>query len=504
MRAARHDGTSPRRLAILRRMAQTETAEITLVGGGLGGALLATHLGRDGRRVDLYERRPDPLSGAYVAGRSINLAISVRGLHALQEVGLADEVLRHAVPMRGRMIHALGGGLRFQPYDKNPDLCINSISRAMLNNLTLAAARRLPNVRVFFDQRCTEVELDGPTATFQHVETGQTRRVEAPVLIGVDGAYSVVRQAMQRRERCDYQQAYLAHGYKELCIPAGPDGQPRMEPNALHIWPRRSFMMIALPNHDGSFTCTLFYPHEGPRSFAQLRTDDDVRRFFEETFPDAVPLMPSLLEDFRANPVGAMVTVRTAPWHVGGKVALVGDACHAVVPFYGQGANAAFEDCAVLAECVRAANNNWEAAFATYYRRRKENTDALADLALANFIEMRDKSGTTLFQWYKTIDRALHRALPRFYTPLYTLVSFSRTPYATARARGRRQDGFLLIGLMAAMFVLLVAALGWVGRASLSEAVLAALILVLPALAAAARYRRQDQAQLREIGVLQN
>jgi kynurenine 3-monooxygenase len=253
----------------------------------------------------------------------------------------------------------------------------------------------------------------------------------------------------QKLERFQYDESYLAHGYKELTIPPAPDGSWRMEKNALHIWPRKSFMMIALPNPDGSFTCTLFWEFEGPRSFASTKTDDDVRRFFNEEFPDAVPLMPSLLEDFKNNPTGSLVTIRCAPWFYKNKVALVGDAAHAVVPFYGQGMNAAFEDCVVLDECLAESPDDRERAFARYFVRRKENADALAGLAVQNFIEMRDKTASRTFRLKKKLDHLLEAAMPGTYLPLYTMVTFTRIPYAKAARRARNQDRLMHLGLVA-------------------------------------------------------
>ena len=249
-------------------------------------------------------------------------------------------------------------------------------------------------------------------------------------------------------DKFEYDESYLAHGYKELTIPPGRVGSWRMEKEALHIWPRKSFMMIALPNPDGSFTCTLFWEFEGPRSFATTKTDDDVRRFFEEEFPDAVPLMPNLLADFKNNPTGSLVTIRCAPWFYKDKVALVGDAAHAVVPFYGQGMNAAFEDCVVLDECLAGFPDDRQRAFAEYFQRRKVNADALADLALENFIEMRDKTASRAFRAKKKLDHFLEAALPGVYLPLYTMVTFTRIPYAQAARRARLQDRIVYAGLI--------------------------------------------------------
>ena len=422
-------------------------AKFVLIGSGLAGGLLAAYLGRRGYAVDLYERRADPREGNIVGGRSINLAISTRGIHALEQIGLADEALRHAIPMRGRMIHDRTGQLHFSPYDVDPKKCINSIGRAALNTTVIEAAQRYSNVRVHFNHKCTGVDIDSAIAHLETANAAVTARGDA--VIGVDGAFSAVRKSMQDAvAKFQYDEIYLAHGYKELTIPPGSDGSWRMEKNALHIWPRRSFMMIALPNPDGSFTCTLFWEFEGPRSFATTKTDDDVRRFFEEEFPDAVTLMPNLLDDFRNNPTGSLVTIRCAPWFYRDKTCLVGDAAHAVVPFYGQGMNAAFEDCSVLDECLEQFPENRERAFAEYFRRRKENADALAALAIGNFIEMRDKTASKTFRAKKKLDHSLEAALPGIYLPLYTMVTFTLIPYAQAARRAKRQDRVIYTTLL--------------------------------------------------------
>jgi len=421
-------------------------AKFILIGSGLAGGLLAAYLGRRGHELDLYERRADPREGNIIGGRSINLAISTRGIHALEQIGIAEEALRYAIPMRGRMIHDRSGALHFTPYDVDPQKCINSIGRAALNTTVIEAAQCYPNVRVHFDHRCTEVDLDTAAAHFETANCTVTASADA--VVGVDGAFSAVRKSMQREiANFQYDESYLAHGYKELTIPPAPDGSWRMEKNALHIWPRKSFMMIALPNPDGSFTCTLFWEFEGPRSFATMKSDDDVRRFFGEEFPDAVSLMPTLLDDFRDNPTGSLVTIRCAPWFYRDKVCLVGDAAHAVVPFYGQGMNAAFEDCVVLDECLQNFPQDRERAFGEYFHHRKENADALADLAIGNFIEMRDKTASKTFRAKKKLDHFLEAALPGIYLPLYTMVTFTRMPYATAAQRARIQDAITYVTL---------------------------------------------------------
>src|SRR5205809_552232 len=450
-------------------------AKFVLIGSGLAGGLLAAYLGRRGYEVDLHERRADPREGNIVGGRSINLAISTRGIHALEQIGIANEALRQSIPMRGRMIHDKSGALHFTPYDVDPKNCINSIGRGALNAAVIEAAQRYPNVRVYFNHRCTDVELDGAVAHLEKTDGAVEAAVSAAnpkiisahgdAVIGVDGAFSAVRQSMQMQiNRFEYDESYLAHGYKELTIPPAPDGSWRMEKNALHIWPRKSFMMIALPNPDGSFTCTLFWELEGQRSFATTKTDDDVRRFFDEEFPDAVSLMPGLLGDFRNNPTGSLVTIRCAPWFYRGNICLVGDAAHAVVPFYGQGMNAAFEDCVVLDECLEEFRENRERAFAEYFRRRKENADALADLAVGNFIEMRDKTASKTFRAKKKLDHMLQAALPGIYLPLYTMVTFTNMPYAKAAKRARIQD-ILVYASLTLIFAILVGATFWfVGR----------------------------------------
>jgi kynurenine 3-monooxygenase len=433
----------------------------TVVGAGLAGSLMSILLGRDGYEVDVYERRPDPRQAGADAGRSINLAISARGLHALDQVGLKDEILAMAVPMRGRMVHDPAGHLSFQPYGTRHQ-AINSVSRAGLNVALLNAAARFPGVRMHFGLRCTDVDIERGGLELASLEGGISN-VNAETIIGADGAFSAIRTQMQKRELFDYSQSYLAHGYKELYIPPKPGGGFLMEPNALHIWPRGGFMMIALPNQDGSFTCTLFWAFEGTNSFANLRGPDEVLRFFEETYPDAVPLMPTLAHDFFANPTGSLVTVRCSPWHIRDKAVLVGDAAHAIVPFYGQGANAAFEDCVALAQCLKQNPNSRLAAVELYDRTRKPSADAIADLALGNFIEMRDRVASPLFRFKKKVEKLLHALFPRSFIPLYTMVSFTTIPYAEAVERAARQDDVLRwgVGILVLTVIVVVALLIW-------------------------------------------
>ncbi len=435
-------------------------SKFVIVGGGLGGALMAVYLGRAGYDVEVHELRADLRTSEVAGGRSINLALSHRGLCALERVGLAGEVLRMAIPMRGRMIHALDGHLAYQPYGKDRSQAIHSVSRAGLNIVLLNAAEKFPNVRLFFQHKCRRVDPDTGAVDLEDVSTGKAIRVEGRVIVSADGAFSAVRRALQKMDRFDFSQSYLAHGYKELTIPAGSDGGFALEKHALHIWPRGTFMMIALPNYDGSFTVTLFWPFDGPNSFGAIRTREALCAFFERTFSDAVPLMPTLAEDYFANPTGSLVTIRSAPWHVEDRVVLLGDAAHAIVPFYGQGMNAAFEDVLVLDECMARHRDDRRRAFAEFFALRKEHTDALADLAVANFVEMRDHTGTRMFRFKKKAEKWLHKLFPRWYIPLYTLVTFTRTPYADAQRRARRQNH----AVVATAAVLLIAALVIVAR----------------------------------------
>lgn len=436
-----------------------ERPDFSVVGAGLAGSLMAILLGRAGHRVHVLERRLDPRRAGAEAGRSINLAISTRGLHALEQVGLKEEVLANAVPMRGRMIHSPTGELAFQPYG-TAGQAINSVSRAGLNMLLLETAERQASLTIDFDRRLESIDFDKGTLAMS-ARSGEAVSLPAGTVIGTDGAFSAVRGQLQIRDRFSYSQNYLAHGYKELYIPPGPGGSFAMEPNALHIWPRGGYMMIALPNQDGSFTCTLFWAFAGSNSFAAIRTEADLLRFFQGTYPDAVPLMPTLAHDFFANPTSSLVTVRCSPWHLGDKAVLIGDAAHAIVPFYGQGANAAFEDCVVLDECLRSLPGDRERAFATFEERRKVHANAIADLALANFIEMRDHVASPRFLFKKKVEKILHRLMPRSFVPLYTMISFSRTPYADAVARAARQDRMLkaaaMLTALAAIILLVVA-----------------------------------------------
>ena len=430
---------------------------VAIVGAGLTGALLAMMLGQRGYDVTVYERRSDPRATGAERGRSINLAISTRGLTALRQVGLEDAVLARALLMKGRMIHQVDGEQEFQSYSSDGELGINSISRGELNAVLLDAAEALPSVSLRFDHRLSALDVDAGTLSF----VGPDGQVDATAdaIIGADGAFSVVRRAMQARDGFDYSQDYLSHSYKELSIPP-VDGDYALDPGALHIWPRGASMMIALPNLDKSFTATLFWPRKGPASFEDIDTPEKARRYFDDNYADASELMPNLEEDYRLHPVGSLLTVRCDPWNAGA-VALIGDAAHAIVPFYGQGANAGFEDCIGLVQQLELHAGNWAPALAAYAAIRKPQGDAIADLALHNFIEMRDLVNTPGYQVVHRTEQLLHRALGDRYKTRYEMVSFSTTPYAEIEPTVRKQR--TVAGLAAAVGL---AALGAVGLAA--------------------------------------
>ncbi|MCC3155922.1 FAD-dependent monooxygenase [Hymenobacter sp. 15J16-1T3B] len=425
---------------------QSESApaanHLTVTGAGLVGSLLALYLAKRGFQVDVYERRPDPRRAGADSGRSINLALSDRGWRALEGVGIAEAVREVAIPMYGRVMHDVHGNLSQQPYGK-PGQGIYSVSRGGLNRRLLELAEDQPNVRLFFGQQCLDVNLRQRQLHLRDIATGQEQHLAYHHLFGTDGAFSAVRSALQKTERFDYSQSYLEYGYKELTIAAAPDGGWALEKHALHIWPRGSYMMIALPNLDGTFTCTLFFPFEGEDSFASLQTPADVTAFFGRVFPDALPLMPELTDDFFHNPTSSLVTVKCFPWSLGDEALLLGDAAHAIVPFYGQGMNAGFEDCTVLDELMERHGPDWQAVFREFQQLRKPNADAVADLAVYNFVEMRDKVADPRFLLQKKIESKISAQYPDQWTSLYSQVTFSHRPYAEAWANGQRQDAIM-------------------------------------------------------------
>ena len=414
--------------------------KFTIVGGGLAGSLLGVFLGQKGYKVDLFERRSDMRKDNVDGHRSINLALSNRGIKALERVGLAETILKDAIPMHGRMMHDKEGKLAYQPYGLEGQY-INSVSRAGLNLRLLELADEHPNVDLHFEHKCLDANLYEAKTTFKK-DDGEIVNHESDFLVGTDGAYSAVRDAFRTSGRVDYSQSYLKHGYKELEIPATADGDFAMDKNALHIWPRGHFMMIALPNPNKTFTCTLFMPFEGEDSFDLLKTAEQAQSFMMEHFADAVPLMPTMLEDFMHNPVGALVTVKTYPWFRG-KSILLGDSAHAIVPFYGQGMNACFEDCTILDDMMNAYLPNWDTVFDEYQKERKPNDDAIADLAIQNFIEMRDSVGNPEFLRKKHIEHELNRLYPTDFDGQYELVTFSHTPYKQAWDQGAKNDALL-------------------------------------------------------------
>jgi kynurenine 3-monooxygenase len=421
---------------------QDRSHTITLVGAGLTGPLLAISLARRGFPVQIFERRPDMRLTRASAGRSINLAVSTRGIHALREAALWDQMSRIIIPMKGRMMHSLAGELTFQPYGKNDAEVINSISRAELNVALLNAAEG-EGVRIHFNERCTGMEWNASSARFRNEQTGRETTVNSEVVIGTDGSASALRVAMQKHGSLKFTQEHLDYGYKELTIAAGPGGKHVLEPHALHIWPRGAYMLIALPNIDGTFACILFLPFDGRESFATFDTAEKARHFFDQRFPDAVPLMPELRANYTRNPTGSMVTIKSAPWHVDGKVLLLGDAAHAIVPFFGQGMNCAFEDCTVFLELLDRLGPDWPQLFQEFEHARKINSDAIADLALENFVEMRDRVADPRFLFKKKVELALEGKYPRHFVPKYAMVTFHRVPYSVALSRGKIQDRLL-------------------------------------------------------------
>ncbi|RDV13905.1 FAD-dependent monooxygenase [Pontibacter diazotrophicus] len=418
----------------------TEKKNIAIMGAGLVGSLLSLYLARRGHKVDLYERRPDLRTTIIDGGRSINLALSDRGWRALKGIGIEEEVRKVAIPMRRRVMHDEQGNLTFQPYGKEGQ-AIYSVSRGGLNVALMNLSEPNPDITYHFSRQALDVNLRTNEVQLRNVETGETETVQPDLLFGADGAFSVVRGAMQKTERFNYEQHYLEYGYKELTIPATGDGGWAIEKNALHIWPRGNYMMIALPNIDGSFTCTLFFPYEGERSFANIKTEEDLLNFFSEVFPDAVPLMPELATEYFENPVGSLVTVKCFPWSYEGKSLLIGDASHAVVPFYGQGMNAGFEDITVLDQMLDSFDGeNWEELFHRFERRRKPDADAIADLAVMNFIEMRDKVAKPSFLLRKKIEGKISEQYPDIWIPLYSMVTFTDLPYSYAMETGLQQE----------------------------------------------------------------
>ena len=412
--------------------------KIVILGAGLTGSLLATLLAQKGYDVSIYEKRPDLRITSAREGRSINLALSHRGWRALEQTQVLEEIRDVVIPMKGRMIHDLSGQLTFQPYGKSGQ-AIYSVSRDRLNQLLLDAAEQ-QGVEMYFSHLCKQADLEQNVIQVENLLTEESRKITPDVLIGADGAFSTVRSAMLQTPRYNYSQAYIEHGYKELTIPANHNNDYALDAHALHIWPRGKYMLIALPNTDKSFTCTLFLPFEGENSFAALQNGQQVIDFFNQTFPDTVALMPQLEGEFFQNPTSNLVTIKCYPWSKFGKSLLIGDAAHAIVPFFGQGMNSGFEDCRIFTELMDTYRGNWKALLEHFQALRKPDADAIAELALQNFIEMRDLVADPKFLKRKKIEAQLHELYPERWIPLYTMVTFSDMRYAEALAIGKKQD----------------------------------------------------------------
>jgi kynurenine 3-monooxygenase len=416
---------------------------IVIAGAGLVGTLLSVYLAKRGHKVKIYERRGDMRKAKTEPGRSINLALSDRGILALEKAGLAEEIKKISIPMHGRFIHNVDGSPAFQPYGKEGQY-INSVSRTELNKKLMDFAEQ-HNVEIYFHERCSEIDWKENEIQFENTLSEDTTDVEADIIFGADGAFSATRlQHQLQHDKFDYQQYYIDCGYKELTIPAGPGNSYLMEKNALHIWPRKDYMLIALPNTDGSFTCTLFFPFEGDLSFKKLDTEEKVTAFFKENFPDTHKLIPYLTQQFFQNPVSSLVTIKCYPWIRGAQFALIGDAAHAIVPFFGQGMNCGFEDCRILDELIGQYGDDWKTILYEYQLTRKPDADAIADLAVNNFTEMRDRTADPKFLLQKKIEAGMHEKHPDKWIPAYSQVTFSpHIRYSEALKQGKKQEAIM-------------------------------------------------------------
>lgn len=414
---------------------------ITIIGAGLAGALLGTLLAREGWSVQVYEKRGDPRLKGYEGGRSINLALAERGRHALRQADADDAVMRQAVMMRGRMVHSLDGRLQLQRYGRDDSEVIWSIHRGDLN-ITLLDLAEQAGTQLHFHHRLESVDFDAALARFVDDRNGQHRDIAFESLVGADGAGSSLRTAMKSRAELGERTDFLDHSYKELEIPPAADGDFRMEPNALHIWPRGRYMCIALPNDEKTFTVTLFLPNQGDPSFATIRSGAEARALFQRDFPDALRLIPTLEQDWERNPPGLLATLYLDRWHIGGRAVLLGDAAHAMVPFHGQGMNCAFEDCVALARHLLS-HNNRATAFAAFEAERQPNALAIQKMALENYLEMRDRVDNTDFLLQRELELALQDRHPGRFVPHYAMVTFMLIPYATALERSEIQRDIL-------------------------------------------------------------
>ena len=415
--------------------------KVIIVGAGLVGSLWAIYLSKAGYKVSIYERRQDIRNAEISAGKSINLALSHRGWKALKNAGVDHLVDEIAIPMSGRIMHSTEGELTYQAYGKK-DEAIYSVSRGHLNAIMMDIAENKGNAEIFYNHQCLDASLKEGTITLKDTISGKVIEDTADVIFAADGAFSSIRyNAMQKLDRFNYSQRYIQDGYKELLLPANPDGSYQIEKNALHIWPRGRFMLIALPNEDGSFTCTLFMPYDGDKhAFNELKTDEHIDEFFKTVFPDFHAMMPNLIENWHENPLSSLAIVRCYPW-TAGKFALMCDSAHATVPFYGQGMNASFEDVTVFMEVMDDHEGDWESVFKAYQKVRKQDTDAIADLAIDNYYEMRDHVANPIFKTKRTIEMDLEKEFPKDYSSKYSLVTFNEDiGYSEALQRGRAQD----------------------------------------------------------------
>jgi kynurenine 3-monooxygenase len=413
--------------------------KFTLIGAGLTGPLLATYLAQRGYSVEIFERRPDMRKESISAGRSINLALSIRGNRALKEVGLYDKIKPNTIPMKGRMIHGLNGGIHLQPYGQKENEVIFSVSRAHLNMELMTLAEKTGNVTIRFNHQLLSADLEQNKLLFQLFDSLEEIEWSFNRVIGCDGSASILRKSIVEKADIQYVKKPLGHGYKELTIPPMKSGEFQIEPNALHIWPRGNHMLIALPNNDCSFTCTLFFPIIGKTSFETVKTEKDILELFQSQFPDAIKLMPNLVEDFQKNPTGDLASVYCKPWHFGDKALLIGDAAHAVVPFFGQGMNASFQDCSALAKLMDQNENNWGEIFNAFSSSQVENGHAIADMAIENYLEMRDHVNDPEYKKRRNVELKLELMFPGQFIPRYSMVSFHQIPYAEVYQRGEKQ-----------------------------------------------------------------
>lgn len=412
----------------------------TIVGAGLVGSLWAVYLSKAGYKVRIFERRPDIRKAEISAGKSINLALSDRGWKALDAVGVGDEVRKIAIPMYGRIMHDMEGNLSHQPYGQEGQ-AIFSVSRGDLNATMMTIAEEHGDAEIYYNEQCIDVDLEAGIVYLKNSETGVTSEAQSDVVFACDGAWSAVRyNGLQKLNRFDYSQDYIDDGYRELLLPANPDGSYKLEKNALHIWPRGRFMLIALANDDGSFTCTLFMPFSDHGwSFDNLKSKDDVDEFFKSTFPDFYDMMPEVADAWEDHPLSSLAIIRCYPW-THGKVALMGDAAHATVPFYGQGMNAGFEDCTVMWSLMQKHNEDWPAVFKEYQETRKADGDGVQDLSMHNYRVMADYVADPQFLLQKKFEKRIEQLYPEKYHPLYSMVTFSHIGYAEAWKKGQEQD----------------------------------------------------------------